>query len=58
MTHEKAAQKFLATIEEAFEKDPTFLQEDNYGDYLEVCELLGYKPDYKIIEFYEAYLTA
>lgn len=56
MTHTQSLMKFSAVIEESFEKDPLFLEADNYYDYLEVCKMLNargmkLKPNVKIIEF-------
>lgn len=56
MTHAQSLMKLSAVIEEAFEKDPLFLESDNYYDYLEACKSLKtrgmkLKPNLKIIEF-------
>lgn len=56
MTHTKALLKLAAVIEECFEKDPLFLCDDNYFDYLEACKVLNrmgmkLKPNSKIVEY-------
>lgn len=56
MTHTQSLLKLSAIIEETFEKDPHFLEADNYYDYLEACKMLNVrgmklKPNSKIIEF-------
>lgn len=56
MTHQKALLKLTGIIEECFDKNPLFLEPDNYWDYLEACKMLNrmgmkLKPSAKIVEY-------